>query len=64
MRKYTEESILAYFSKNRLIELNKRYKYIMLDESLYRKTSIIRRLAYLVNECDWSYCFTSNNISE
>lgn len=55
MKKLTEKTVLDYFSNNNKIIIYPEKKMIALDNILWKKDSIIKRLCYLINECGWKY---------
>ena len=57
MKKLSEASILFYFMHNPDIRIDSDIKLLTLHIRLANKQSIIRRLCYLVNECNWLCTF-------
>ena len=55
MKKLDESKVIQYFKHNTKICLNVDEKIVLLDTRLKNKSSIMRRLCYLVNECGWTY---------
>lgn len=62
MKKLTEESVLAYFSRNKHITIMLEEKFIFLDSILINKDSIMKRLCYLTNIHNWNFSFKTFNI--
>lgn len=57
MKKLSEGKILYYFMHNPNIQIDGEMRLLTIHTKLANKQSIIRRLCYLVNECNWRCVF-------